>query len=77
MIEVPPDQLNAATLDAIIESFVLREGTDYGASEVSLEEKIAQVRRQLAKGDIVLVYDEALESCNLLTKREFRKIQSD
>lgn len=73
MIEIPPDQLSSETLDAVIESFVLREGTDYGVVEVTLSEKIAQVRKQIAKGDIVLVYDEMLETCNLLTKREFQR----
>lgn len=77
MIKIPPDQLPQETLDAVIESFVLREGTDYGDVEFSLADKIAQVRRQMAKGDIVLVYDETLETCNLLTKRDYRNIASD
>lgn len=74
MIEIPPDQLAPATLDAVIESFVLREGTDYGETEISLAEKIAQVRRQIARGEIVIVYDETLETCNLFTRRDFLKI---
>ena len=73
MIEIPSEQLAPDTLDAVIESFVLREGTDYGEWEVSLADKIAQVRRQIRAGDIVLVYDESLETCNLLTRREFER----
>ena len=74
MIEIPQDRLAKEVLDAIIESFVLREGTDYGDHEINLTDKIAQVRRQLVKGDIVLVFDETLETCNLLTRKDFEKI---
>jgi len=77
MIQIPPDQLGSETLNAVIESFVLREGTDYGEAEFSLPDKIAQVRKQIARGDIVIVYDETLETCNLLTKRDFQKLTCD
>lgn len=36
-IRVAPDDLEPGTLRAVIESFVLREGTDYGVHETSLE----------------------------------------
>ena len=37
-----PDALEPDTLRAVIESFVLREGTDDGVHETSLEAKVAQ-----------------------------------
>ena len=77
MIRIPPDRLSPDTLDAVIEAFVLREGTDYGDTEVPLEEKVAQVRRQIGQGDIVVVYDESLEACNLLTKSDFLQLNRD
>jgi hypothetical protein len=42
-IRVGPDGLEPDTLRAVIESFVLREGTDYGEHETSLEAKVAQM----------------------------------
>ncbi len=75
MIEIPPGKLPPETLDGVIEAFILREGTDYGESEVPLAEKIAQVRRQIAEGEIVIVYDETLETCNLLTRREYARVR--
>lgn len=74
MIEIPVDRLAPELLDAIIEEFVLREGTDYGFQEVALEAKLAQVRRQIGRGQVVIVFDPELESCNLLTKEQFRKL---
>ena len=41
----------------MIESFVLREGTDYGEREFSLEQKVAQVRAQLERGQARIVFD--------------------
>jgi uncharacterized protein YheU (UPF0270 family) len=63
---IPIDELPSATLDAIIEEFVLREGTDYGANECSLVEKIAQVKNQLLTGAVVLVFSELYETVNIV-----------
>jgi uncharacterized protein YheU (UPF0270 family) len=41
----------------VIESFVLREGTDYGERECSLEQKVAQVRAQLERGQARILFD--------------------
>jgi uncharacterized protein YheU (UPF0270 family) len=41
----------------VIESFVLREGTDYGEREYSLEQKVAQVRAQLELGQARILFD--------------------
>ena len=41
MIEIPPERLPEGTLVAVIEEYILREGTDYGNQEVSLDNKIS------------------------------------
>jgi uncharacterized protein YheU (UPF0270 family) len=41
----------------VIESFVLREGTDYGERECSLEQKVEQVRAQLERGQARILFD--------------------
>lgn len=67
-IEVPADSLSAETLTAVIESFILREGTDYGSVEISLATKIEQVRRQIEKGDVLLVFDSENEAVTLINR---------
>ncbi|AIR84663.1 YheU family protein [Erwinia sp. S63] len=69
---IPWQELEVATLENLIETFVLREGTDYGEQERSLEQKVADVRRQLERGDVVLVWSELHESVNIMPKGEFR-----
>ena len=49
-------------LRAVVESFVLREGTDYGEKEVSLDEKVAAVMRQIKRGDAQIIFDPVTES---------------
>ncbi|WP_343553830.1 YheU family protein [Pantoea sp.] len=69
---IPWQQLAAETLENLIETFVLREGTDYGEQERSLSQKVADVRRQLERGEVVLVWSELHESINIMPKSEFR-----
>ncbi|QDY43720.1 YheU family protein [Candidatus Pantoea soli] len=69
---IPWQELEATTLENLIESFVLREGTDYGEQERSLAQKVADVRRQLEQGEVVLVWSELHESVNIMPRREFR-----
>ena len=50
----------------MIESFVLREGTDYGAREYSLEEKVAHVRAQLERGQARILFDPESNTVTLM-----------
>ena len=65
-IRLAPDDLEPDTLRAVVESFVLREGTDYGAHETSLEAKVAQVLAQLRRGEAQITFDPATESVNVV-----------
>lgn len=65
-MQIPWQQVDPETLTNLIEMFVLREGTDYGDEEKSLEEKVEDVRRQLRSGEAVLVWSELHETVNIL-----------
>ena len=70
-------ELATDTLNSLIESFVLREGTDYGEQERSLEQKVEDVRRQLKNGEVVLVWSELHESVNIMPRGQFRAGQEE
>lgn len=71
---VPWQQLDPDTLDNLIREFVLREGTDYGETEFSLDDKVRQVNRQLQSGEAVIVFSELHESVDIQLKKEtFRR----
>ena len=65
-IRVEPGDLAPDTLRAVIESFVLREGTDYGLHETALDDKVAQVLAQLRAGKAHIVFDPATESVTIV-----------
>ena len=65
-IRLAPDDLEPDTLRAVIESFVLREGTDYGEHETSLEDKVAQVLSQLRRGEAHITFDPGTASVNVV-----------
>ncbi|AFU98044.1 YheU family protein [Simiduia agarivorans] len=74
MIIIPPEQLNQDTLDALIEEFVTRDGTDYGVEEVVLARKVEQVRDQLKQKRVLIVFDPASEQANILTLEQYQSL---
>ncbi len=61
--------LSSDTLEAIIEEFITREGTDYGEREYSLATKVEQVKQQLQRGEVIINYDAETQTCQLAPRR--------
>jgi uncharacterized protein YheU (UPF0270 family) len=73
---IPYQQLSSDALQGLIEEFITRDGTDYGWQEVSLAAKVAQVKRQLDVGEVVIAFDPATDSVSLLTRRDAQLLES-
>lgn len=73
-VEVPLRRLDAAVLNAMLEEFATRDGTDYGLRELSLEEKVENLMRQLTDGELTLVYDLDTEQWDLCTRERRREL---
>lgn len=71
---IPHQQLSPEALEGILQEFIAREGTDYGAVEAQSSVKTAQLRQQLDRGEVVVVLDPALESVSLLPKKEAEQL---
>jgi uncharacterized protein YheU (UPF0270 family) len=67
-VDVPHTALAEDLLRAVIESFVLREGTDYGERELSLDDKVRRVVRLLERGDARIVFDPRTDSVDVVTR---------
>lgn len=67
-IVVPHAELSADALTGVIESFVLREGTDYGERDVPFETKVMQVRRQLERREAEIVFDPNTQSVGIVIR---------
>ncbi|WP_432454711.1 MULTISPECIES: YheU family protein [unclassified Agarivorans] len=74
---IPWQNLAADTFEALLESFVLREGTDYGEQELSLEDKREQIKQQVINGSVLIVYSELHETVNLIAKEQFNASATD
>jgi uncharacterized protein YheU (UPF0270 family) len=69
-VVVPYTELSEDALRGVVESFVLREGTEYGARDFSLDEKVAHVIRQLRRGEAQILFDPASETVDIVVIRK-------
>ncbi len=67
-IEVPHSELSPEALRGVVESFVLREGTDYGDRDVPFVSKVADVMRQLERREAAIVYDPGTDSIDIVVR---------
>ena len=54
------------TLRAVVEEFITRAGTDYGEREWTLDETVADVMRQLRRGEVAMVFDTRAGTVNIV-----------
>ena len=62
-MRIPHTNLSPATLRAVVQEFVTRDGTDYS----SVERRVENVLRQLEAGRVELHFDDQTETCNIVT----------
>jgi uncharacterized protein YheU (UPF0270 family) len=76
-IEIPLVDLEPQTLRSIVEDLVTRDGTDYGATERTLDQKAAALMRQLERGEAKLMFDPATETIGLLTSEALARAMNE
>lgn len=69
---VPVEQISKEALYALVEGFVLREGTEYGDIDCALDDKVQQVLVQLTSGEALVVYSELHETVNIIPKAQLK-----
>lgn len=74
-ILIPIEKLSDEALSGLIDEFILREGTDYGAKEFTLAEKHTQIRRQIEKGKTLVVFDPIEQSASLMKSEQFKPVE--
>ena len=70
IVSVDPKLLSPEAYEAVVDDFVLREGTDYGHNEWTLQQKREVIQRQLEAGKRRLVYDHGSQTCNILSSED-------
>lgn len=64
------NELSEDALQALIEDFVTRDGTDYGEDEKSTQQKTEHLLALLKAGKLLITYNEVTESCGFVSKDE-------
>ena len=62
---IPVNKLSVEAIKGVIEEYISRGGTDYGAVEALPETNFKQVKYKLEKGLAVLVFDDETETTNI------------
>ena len=74
-IQIPASELSPEALQGLIESFILREGTDYGVQEAAFETKFKQIKSQLDRGEVIIAFDPNTETVGIFTKTQWSKLR--
>ncbi len=74
LVEVPYDRVPESSLYALLEEFASRDGTDYGEQETPLATRVQQLHRGLVDGSVVLMFDAASETWDLLAAQTARDL---
>ena len=61
-MRIPHTELSPATLRAVAQEFVTRDGTDYS----SVKRRVENVLRQLEAGRVELHFDDQTETCQIV-----------
>jgi uncharacterized protein YheU (UPF0270 family) len=69
-VVIPYTELSEDALRGVLEGFVLREGTEYGARDFSLDEKVSHVLKQLRRGEAQIVFDPGTETVDVVVLRK-------
>jgi uncharacterized protein YheU (UPF0270 family) len=69
-VAVPMQRLQENVLQALLEEFASRDGTDYGERELSLAEKVQSLEGKLKVGELQMLYDTDSEQWDLLPKEQ-------
>ena len=67
---VPLQRLETDVLQALLEDYATRDGTDYGERELTTQEKVERLQRQLSAGDLQILYDADSEQWDLVPEAQ-------
>ncbi|MGE4533304.1 YheU family protein [Halomonas sp.] len=76
-IEVPHRMLPGETLEALLEAFVTRQGYDTTDTGEGMRGWVAELRRQLEHGELIIAHDLRTESTEVMTLAQWRAFGRD
>lgn len=68
------EALSEEALQGIVESFIERDGTDYGVHEVAFGTKFEQVLKKIKSKEFLITFDPDSESVTILTQDQWKDL---
>lgn len=75
-VEIPPDRLQPEVFRSVLEEFINREGTNYGETELSMDQKRENLQGLIASGEVSIVFDPNTETCTLIERDELQVLRA-
>jgi uncharacterized protein YheU (UPF0270 family) len=69
-VAVPLQRLQDDVLQALLEEFASRDGTDYGERELTMSQKVDSLRTRLQRAELQILYDADSEQWDLLSREQ-------
>ncbi|WP_439106793.1 YheU family protein [Congregibacter sp.] len=76
LVKVPLARVPEEHLQALLEEYASRDGTDYGAQETSLRERVEQLLAQLRADKLQLLFDVDSEEWDIVSAEEAERLLS-
>ncbi|TFH88427.1 YheU family protein [Billgrantia azerbaijanica] len=76
-VEVPYRMLPGETLDALLEAFVTRQGYDTTDTGDGMRGWVAELKRQLEHGELIIAHDLKTETTEVMTLAQWRAFGRD
>ncbi|PMR76082.1 YheU family protein [Billgrantia endophytica] len=76
-IEVPYRMLPPDTLEALLESFVTRQGYDTTDTGEGMKGWVGELSKQLERGDLLIAHDLRTETTEVMTLAQWRAFGRD
>lgn len=73
-VAIPLERVPAETLNALLEEYASRDGTDYGERETPLETRVGSLLGDLRSGRLQLLFDLDSEQWDLLSADDARHL---
>jgi len=73
-LTVPATRLQADILQALLEDYASRDGTDYGEREFTLAEKVRALQGQLDAGELQILFDVESEQWDLVPRERAQEL---
>lgn len=72
IIIIPISDISSEALKGLLEEYVSRDGTDYGAVEASIDEKIEDLRKQLDSGELKILFNEETREFDIAMREQMK-----